>query len=150
MNASFDFFPSIPLMYWNLIPKSFLCRYQCKYTALVGQMMRWCSNQTIKWKRKISFITQGWWQGHIATNNEYTSSSSKGNNLWVPSSSTRTAACLIGHTRKMSFFLGWYCTFKMGEGNLYLRVQSPLITSHIATVLSVDALRMLWPLLFQL
>ena len=80
----------------------------------------------------------------------HTSSSSKGNSLWLPSSSTRTAACLIGHTRKISFFLGWYCTFKMGEGNLYLRVQSPVITSHIATVLSVEALKMLWPLLFQL
>ena len=80
----------------------------------------------------------------------FTSSSSSWRLLWVPSSSTNTAACLMGHTRNTSDFLGWNWTFKIGDGKRYFLVHSPVSTSHIATVLSVEALRIPWPLLDQL
>lgn len=77
-------------------------------------------------------------------------SSSRGITLCVPSTSTITAACLIGHTRNLLRFLGWNWTFNIGEGNLYFWSHSPDKTSHIQTLLSVDALNNLCPFLDQL
>ena len=52
--------------------------------------------------------------------------------------------------QEMSPFLGWNWTLMIGDGNLYRWLHSPVRTSHIATVLSVDALKIVWPLLDQL
>lgn len=68
----------------------------------------------------------------------------------MPWISTITAACLIGHTKNLVEFLGWNWTFKIGDGNLYFCSHSPDNTSHMQTLLSVEALKSLWPFLDQL
>jgi hypothetical protein len=77
-------------------------------------------------------------------------SSSIGRTLWPPFVSTKTAACLIGHTSNLSILLGSNCTFKTGHGNLYFCSHSPDNISQIQTVLSVDADAILYPDLDQL
>lgn len=52
---------------------------------------------------------------------------------------TSTAAYRMGQTRNRLSFLGSNCTFRTGEGNLYLCRQSPFNTSQMHTLLSVDA-----------
>merc|ERR1711862_252453 len=60
------------------------------------------------------------------------------------------AACFIGQTMNIPLSLGWNWTLSTGEGKRKDLSQSPVITSHIDTTLSVDALISFLPLRFQL
>lgn len=64
---------------------------------------------------------------------------SNGRHLCSASIVTRTAAYRIGQTRNRPSFLGSNCTFRTGEGNRYLWTQSPVRTSQMQTLLSVEA-----------
>lgn len=66
-------------------------------------------------------------------------SESKGRQRWVPPTSTRTAAYRMGHTKSRLSFRGSNCTFSTGDGNLYLCSSSPVSTSQMHTLLSVEA-----------
>ena len=67
----------------------------------------------------------------------------------LPPTLTRIAACRIGHTRNWVSFRGWNWTLRIGDGNRYLFSQSPVNTSNMHALLSVDADKSLWPLLDQ-
>lgn len=72
------------------------------------------------------------------TKTDFTSLSS-GRHLWVPPTSTTTAAYLIGHTRNLKSFRGSNWFFSIGDGNRYLCSQSPVSKSQMHTLLSVEA-----------
>lgn len=77
-------------------------------------------------------------------------SSSTGNMWWLPSNWHKTAAWRIGQTKNTLSFLGWNCTLRIGVGNLNLSSHSPVKTSQIHTLLSVEALKSFCPYLDQL
>jgi len=66
-------------------------------------------------------------------------SESKGRQRWDPPISTITAAYRMGQTKSRLSFRGSNWTFSTGEGNLYLCSNSPVSTSQMHTLLSVEA-----------
>lgn len=62
---------------------------------------------------------------------------------------TMTEACFMGHTRIIALLRGLNCTLDIAEGNLHRAIQSDVDISHTHTVLSVDALTRVAPILDQ-
>lgn len=63
---------------------------------------------------------------------------------------TTLVMCTEWHDQVTHMSLGWYWSFRIGEGKRNLWSQSPVRTSHWETILSVEALTSLWPSLLQL